>query len=618
MSGGITDVDRGLCERPRLGIDDETNRDVLTRRIRRIVETGGYRPVRMAELVDYDRQDNVRTGFGSPWEMLAGRRLFDSDEERLFYLRHALASELVARGVRVNSDVLVAAMVDYEVDRIKRAAEAWSPPALPHTPVNPQPAPGQADLRIFGLERLAEYERSEYESYLVEIARLRDEEEKERQKPKIYSGAATVGPYEYYIGGPFESTVSRAKDALPQLISLILDFTPIIGQLKGVAEAIIGRDVITGRQLADWERGLNALLALIPSARGIFNTGKSGLRLLAGAALKSGQSAEEVYRVTKAASKLSEAEVVAAKQIANGKPVNPAQFEKVAGSLDEMTGAKSRGYRVAAGVIEDGRGVSKAVSSSPINTARKAPGKTVQPTTTAPGVVNRLSRAGIRSEAIAVLERAGVQVTNDLARVLINTRAGIFINNFYKCPGFDLIVKDLVRGPSKKKGALFVVDFVTDAANKIDPKLVKFELPAGITKGAARDSASRFTDLVVTEGGRTLNYEFKAYNKTALTLSVQNPKKMVQLVKDVVMFGRTNIRWVFDSRELSRAYVYKQFRQAIKGDAILAREFGDAAKLEKALDELIVIYPPVPKLLPAAIPLQGTTRPFADDKQRRP
>jgi DNA polymerase elongation subunit (family B) len=58
-------------------------------------------------------------------------------------------------------------------------------------------------------------------------------------------------------------------------------------------------------------------------------------------------------------------------------------------------------------------------------------------------------------------------------------------------------------------------------------------------------------------------------------------------------------------------FVRQQFKKAIKSDALLSKHFGDGLKLEKALDELIVMYPPVPKITP--VPLHGVTRPFADD-----
>ncbi|ANS75330.1 hypothetical protein AWM70_12530 [Paenibacillus yonginensis] len=42
-------------------------------------------------------------------------------------------------------------------------------------------------------------------------------------------------------------------------VSLALDFVPIIGNAKGLVEAVTGRDLITGQKLAAWERGLGVL-----------------------------------------------------------------------------------------------------------------------------------------------------------------------------------------------------------------------------------------------------------------------------------------------------------------------------------------------------------------------
>src|SRR5262249_41244866 len=161
-------------------------------------------------------------------------------------------------------------------------------------------------------------------------------------------------------------TVARGMEVVPVFVSLTLDFVPVAGQIKAVLEGIVGKDFFTGRELEPWERGLGLLLAVIPEARRIFNAGKAGLRVLAEGARKRGTAAEEAYRVAKTASRMSEVEVDAARQVVNGKPANPREFEKVAGSIDEMTGSKSRGFRAAAGVIEDGRGLSRAVAASPI------------------------------------------------------------------------------------------------------------------------------------------------------------------------------------------------------------------------------------------------------------
>ncbi|HRH40529.1 MAG TPA: pre-toxin TG domain-containing protein [Pyrinomonadaceae bacterium] len=47
------------------------------------------------------------------------------------------------------------------------------------------------------------------------------------------------------------------------LLSLLLDFTPFVGTIKGFIEAKTGRDLITGEQLAMWQR----VLGVVPGGK---------------------------------------------------------------------------------------------------------------------------------------------------------------------------------------------------------------------------------------------------------------------------------------------------------------------------------------------------------------
>lgn len=42
-------------------------------------------------------------------------------------------------------------------------------------------------------------------------------------------------------------------------LSLVLDFVPVVGTAKGLIEGVIGRDLLTGQELAPWERALGVL-----------------------------------------------------------------------------------------------------------------------------------------------------------------------------------------------------------------------------------------------------------------------------------------------------------------------------------------------------------------------
>lgn len=644
---GITDVDRGICEAPR-GLANPGFQAAMQSRMERIARLQGKDYVRSEmwdDVAEGLRQGAGRDGSSIARAMLEGRRQFENDEERLLYLRFTLQMELEGdqrngyySGTAKNPNRIASAMVDYEMSAMRSSAEQVAPvppgrsysqpaPAV-RSSLKPPTAPVQLDVR--GLtsdwgEQAARNDRNEYEAFLVEVALLNAEEEARERKAIVYSGAYTADPYQTYIGGPFESMVSEGRPFVPLVVSLVLDLTPIVGQLKAITEGIVGQDLITGRKLEGWERGLGILLALIPEARGVFKTGRAGLRVLAGAA-KGERSADEVYRIAKVASRMSEADVRAATKITSGTPAHLTEFEKVAGKLEEMTAPKSKGYRVAHGTIEDGRTISKGVASSPIKVGAAAPGRVIKATKTAEQIVERLTKAGIIAKAIAAMERVGTNVTEDVARLLASSdsKAGAFVNLFHDCPGFENVLKDAIGGGNKKKGALFVMEFVTDTANKIDPKFVSFELPVGKTRaimrgGVVRDVAARYTDLVITGGDRVLNYEFKAYGKTAVAQMFENRAKVLQLVKDVKMLGRDTIRWVFDSRDVSREFVHKQFERAIKSDVLLAREFRDANKLQAALDDLIVMYPPVPKLpaIPASAPVKAADAAEEREKARQ-
>jgi hypothetical protein len=261
---------------------------------------------------------------------------FRNDDERLSYALGVFQQLLGIEGKGVDPDELFSVLVNYEVEAERQTADL-----VIHTPPTPVERYKLSELKQ---QRRAEIERREYEFYLAEVARL---------KAEAHPGPATVGLYESYIFAPAEEAFKGfvEEEALP-IASLLLDFVPVAGQLKAIAEAIIGRDIITGRRLADWERGLNILLALVPEAKEIFSAGRAGLRTLAAVSVKSGRSADEIYRVTKAASKLSVEEVEAAEKVVADAPLTPAQ-SKVAESLAEMTGSPlAKPFEELAGELE--------------------------------------------------------------------------------------------------------------------------------------------------------------------------------------------------------------------------------------------------------------------------
>ncbi|MGF9641379.1 pre-toxin TG domain-containing protein, partial [Salinimicrobium profundisediminis] len=50
--------------------------------------------------------------------------------------------------------------------------------------------------------------------------------------------------------------VEEGNDTAKEVGSVVLDFIPGVSNVKSGAEALIGKDLITGRELAGWERGV--------------------------------------------------------------------------------------------------------------------------------------------------------------------------------------------------------------------------------------------------------------------------------------------------------------------------------------------------------------------------
>ena len=221
---------------------------------------------------------------------------------------------------------LVVALVRHETQALAQAGAI-----VVHTP------PTKAEERILRQAR-AEHARREYQAYQDEVARLEAEADARTvAKTGRYSGAATVDAYQQFVGAPVEALAETLKEQAAPIASMMLDFVPFLGQLKTLVEGIIGKDLITGEKLPDWQRALNILLAIIPEAKGIFTAGRGGIRTLARVAVDSGQDAGKVYRTAKLASRLTEEEVQAAENLVAGVRPTPAQV-KIARNLQEMEG----------------------------------------------------------------------------------------------------------------------------------------------------------------------------------------------------------------------------------------------------------------------------------------
>ena len=280
--GGITDAERGLApfEGLRPGpigtFEDDllgvrvADRAEIGRRVKRILALS--RPSVAAQVkADFHRDTTL------PRKRLEASH-WPSEEDRLVYLRYTLELWLDLDGARVDPDALYLAMVDYEARRM-----------APHLVVSDPPKPAErVQLRALREQARADIESREYAEYLKEVEHikgvlrnLRTQRQvgmtiDTRRYPGVYHPRTPLDPY--------AEEILKLLKAVGRGVSLAADFLPIIGQLKGLAEAAIGRDIFTGQKLPAWQRGLGALLALIPFAWGAFSAGKAGIRRLAAAA----------------------------------------------------------------------------------------------------------------------------------------------------------------------------------------------------------------------------------------------------------------------------------------------------------------------------------------------
>ena len=81
-------------------------------------------------------------------------------------------------------------------------------------------------------------------------------------------------------GGQFDYEVAWKKNA-----SLVIDLIPVVGDAKGIIECVVGKDLITGRELSGLERGLCAL-SIIPLIGDGGTLIKAGVKGGVGSALK--------------------------------------------------------------------------------------------------------------------------------------------------------------------------------------------------------------------------------------------------------------------------------------------------------------------------------------------
>jgi hypothetical protein len=323
----------GLAAQPRLGFPGAASLEEVEPGLRIVKRSDIEATVKRVIKTPGAQAAQARSDFNaSPGSAKANllHSHFRDDNERLSYALGFFRQVLGVGGSGVDANELFATLVGFETQM-----QTQEGAVVVHTP------PTRAEQRLIAQAQAAQARR-EYQAYLAEVARLNKEAcARTVACSGVYSGAANVGLYERYVGPPVEALAEALKEEAAPMASMMLNFVPILGQVKGLIEGIIGKDLITGEELPNWVRGLNILLAIIPVAHGLASAGEDGVRVLARVAVDSGQDVDKVYRVAKVASRLSEEEVQAAEKAVAGTRPTAVQV-KIAKSLQEMEGVATK------------------------------------------------------------------------------------------------------------------------------------------------------------------------------------------------------------------------------------------------------------------------------------
>ncbi|MGW7284012.1 pre-toxin TG domain-containing protein [Streptomyces sp. NPDC054847] len=418
---------------------------------------------------------------------------------------------------------------------------------------------------------------------------------------------------------------AEALDFVKPYIDVALDFIPVVGQIKAIAEVAIGRNLLTGQELTVWERGLNGALLLLPFAKGAFGIAKAGigtagratsrgmLRLAALAHQVAGKNIapRALHQGVKGLSRIDPQTLQTVANIAPGTTLTAGQ-KAALGEVAEVFGGLETGGRLgaASGVIEEGRVLSR--TRSPVSTAKaSAPAVSAEATAlrTTSEAAQPLIHTGYRPDAILALEKQGVKVTSKLATQLaeLGDTGRDFLNLFHQSSGFHRVIQDLSLGGKKADGAKFAMRYATQESDilkkvRADPMLIHFEWQISKTTGRS----AREIDLVVRgDGGigvgHTVYTELK--NWTANSLHAAKYKKLPrQFIRDLALLdpaaagsgevGKA-VRWVFNRAKIpKKGTVIEIFLEAIQSDRYLRSRWGtDNQRIGEALDSLITLWP---------------------------
>ncbi|MER5326963.1 pre-toxin TG domain-containing protein [Streptosporangium roseum] len=477
---------------------------------------------------------------------------------------------------------------------------------------------------IGGLERA---EEQQYQQYLNLIQAIRNQQAHEQRLRPLRIHPAEVKSSIFLASGLMYGREEQ--------VSFALDLIPIIGDIKAIAEAALGFNLITGRDLATWERGLNAGLSLLPFTRSIFRAGRAAVRgatvtgrytleHLAALAVRVGDRVDPrvLYNAMRSLSKVPKEALQVAARIPADRPLTAAQREGVGKVAAFSAEAMHVPPTTVSGVIDGGRATTRTASGE-IAARRAVPTGPAVTTGRAAGAVGEAARSlsqaaqtlvakGYAPEALEALESVGVRLTAQLVNKLdeLGVVGRDFVNVFHRSTGFHLVVADLGYGTSKAKGAAFIMRYALAEADimakvRANPLLIMFERSVALRKN--RDASARVVDIVV-RGDRTLGVgdtiylELKSWTRESLRRfmttrgdkrrlpDVAESRQVQQLVRDSTTPG--NIRWIFDSTKLNRKEALDAFVEVIQSDAYLTHVWGsDSNVIRAALENVIKLFP---------------------------
>lgn len=101
------------------------------------------------------------------------------------------------------------------------------------------------------------------------------------------------------------------------VLSMALDFVPVVGTAKGLVEAATGRDLITGQELAWWER----LLGVVPVLGGVAG--------MAGAASRGAGALDDIAGLGRAADRASDVPWSGARYIDDVNPADARAYDAI-------------------------------------------------------------------------------------------------------------------------------------------------------------------------------------------------------------------------------------------------------------------------------------------------